>query len=92
MHALGRDGHYAGRLQSRVIAKTGMMENRIWAVLLAMVFVTVSLEFARYQATRTCESAGHILQEDQRDLQLNADGVIDGNVMVLDCGDWWGKR
>jgi hypothetical protein len=57
-----------------------------------MAFLTLSLEFARYQAAATCTRAGHVLQEDQRDLRLNADGVIDGNVMALDCGDWWGGR
>ncbi len=68
------------------------MKNLHWAVFLAMALVTASLEYARYQATRICERAGHVLQEDQRDLRLNADGVIDGNVMPLDCGDWWSRQ
>jgi hypothetical protein len=65
------------------------MKNLKWAVILAMALVTASLEFARWQATRTCERAGHVLQEDERDLRLQTDGVIGGNVMTLSCGDWW---
>jgi len=67
-------------------------DMKTWGVILAMTLVTLSLEFARYQATRVCERAGHVLQEDQRDLRLNTDGVIDANVMALDCGDWWSTR
>jgi hypothetical protein len=68
------------------------MSNLKVTCILTMALVTAALEFARFQATQTCERAGHILQEDQRDLRLQTDGVIGGTVMTLDCGDWWGSR